>query len=195
MALFALDISVNLYIYVKLQLLEDVFHMYHFDFVLDFVQGLIWLYCPVVGEAGGVGVHQQGGGGIEEKVQLGFLGFEDFGGFVQEREIRLSTGREGEDWGGGAAASSLPLLLLPPHPPLPHPPPPPPLVLPGSAFGGSLRKNQAQTSQVATSDIHLDSRFKPCPLMFDQWGRESRHHLPNNFFRRWSIHKTRLGVI
>ena len=31
---------------------------------------------------------------------------------MQEREIRLSTGREGEDWGGGAAASSLPLLLL-----------------------------------------------------------------------------------
>jgi len=77
-ALFALDISVNLYIYVKLQLLEDVFHMYHFDFVLDFVQGLIWLYCPVVGEAGGVGVHQQGGGGIEEKVQLGFFGFRGF---------------------------------------------------------------------------------------------------------------------
>ena len=75
---------------------------------------MVWCYCPD-GKADAVYVQQEGGkGSQEEKLCWIFGGFEDFWGFVHEREIRLSTGREGEDWGGGAAASSLPLLLLPP---------------------------------------------------------------------------------
>ena len=62
-------------------------------------------------EAGFVLIWQQGGGWVGEKgeVLARIFGFREF---VQELEIRLSTGREGEDWGGGGAASSLPLLLL-----------------------------------------------------------------------------------
>ena len=47
--------------------------------------------------------------GEKGEVLVRIFGFREF---VQELEIRLSTGREGEDWGGGGAASSLPLLLL-----------------------------------------------------------------------------------
>ena len=82
---------------------------------------------------------------------------------MQEREIRLSTGREGEDWGGGAAASSLPLilllLLLVPLLPLLlllliH-------LLLSSAPGQRLwrqpqEKIRHKLLKVATSDIHLD---------------------------------------
>ena len=83
---------------------------------------------------------------------------------MQEREIRLSTGREGEDWGGGAAASSLPILLLPL------------LLLPllplillllihlllllqcsrAPPWEAASEKIRPKLLKVATSDIHLD---------------------------------------
>ena len=110
-------------------------------------------------EAGFVLIWQQGGGWLGEKgeVLARIFGFREF---VQELEIRLSTGREGEDWGGGGAASSLPLLLLLLLllVPLLH------LLLlllslrcsraaPLEAASG---KNQAQTSLTCTTSIHTN---------------------------------------
>ena len=82
---------------------------------------------------------------------------------MQEREIRLSTGREGEDWGGGAAASSLPLLLLLLLVPLL------PLILlllihlllllqcsRAPPWEAASEKIRPKLLKVATSDIHLD---------------------------------------
>ena len=81
--------------------------------------------------------------------------------FVQELEIRLSTGREGEDWGGGGAASSLPLLLL--------------LLVPllhllllllslrcsrAAPLEAAPGKNQAQTSLTCTTSIHTNQDWQ-----------------------------------
>ena len=107
-------------------------------------------------EAGFVLIWQQGGGWVGEKgeVLARIFGFREF---VQELEIRLSTGREGEDWGGGDAASSLPLLLLL-LVPLLHL-----LLLLGSPrcsraapLEAAPGKNQAQTSLTCTTSIHTN---------------------------------------
>ena len=80
--------------------------------------------------------------GTKGEVLARIFGFREF---VQELEIRLSTGREGEDWGGGGAASSLPLLLL--------------LSLRCSRAApleAAPGKNQAQTSLTCTTSIHTN---------------------------------------
>ena len=91
--------------------------------------------------------------GEKGEVLVRIFGFREF---VQELEIRLSTGREGEDWGGGGAASSLPLLLLL-LVPLLH------LLLllsPRCSRAAPLEaapgKNQAQTSLTCTTSIHTN---------------------------------------
>ena len=108
-------------------------------------------------ETGFVLIWQQGGGWVGEKgeVLARIFGFREF---VQELEIRLSTGREGEDLGGGGAASSLPLLLL--------------LLVPllqlllllllslrcsrAAPLEAAPGKNQAQTSLTCTTSIHTN---------------------------------------
>ena len=81
--------------------------------------------------------------GEKGEVLARIFGFREF---VQELEIRLSTGREGEDWGGGGAASSLPLLLL--------------LLSLRCSRAAPLEaapgKNQAQTSLTCTTSIHTN---------------------------------------
>ena len=82
--------------------------------------------------------------GEKGEVLARIFGFREF---VQELEIRLSTGREGEDWGGGGAASSLPLLLL--------------LLLSlrcsrAAPLEAAPGKNQAQTSLTCTTSIHTN---------------------------------------
>ena len=94
--------------------------------------------------------------GEKGEVLARIFGFREF---VQELEIRLSTGREGEDWGGGGAASSLPLLLLLLLlVPLLH------LLLlllslrcsRAAPLEAAPGKNQAQTSLTCTTSIHTN---------------------------------------
>ena len=179
---------------MKLKLLEDVFQVslwFWSRFSLRF--DMVWCYCPD-GKADAVYVQQEGGkGSQEEKVCRDFLGvsriFEDLC-----TSVRFASPR------GGRARTGVEALL-------------PPASLSSSSFSFPPSSSSSSSTSSSSSSApgqrlwrqpqkksspnfsSCNIRFKPSPLMFHQWGRESRHHLPNNFLRRWSIHKTRSGVI